>query len=199
MNYLAHFHLSGKNNDLILGNLIADTLKGPLQSKNFETIRPEIVRGIKLHRAIDYFTDSHHTVKESIKIIQPKYHKYSGILVDMYYDHFLARNWNKFHDQPIELYANNVYKMFQNHIDDIPETVHKMLESMVSRDWLSNYRFKETMEWAFKGLARRAKFNSSMELGLEDLMLHYGPLQEHFLAFYPEIQAYCKAYLAQNP
>jgi acyl carrier protein phosphodiesterase len=198
MNYLAHFLLSGNNNDLIIGNLIADTLKGPIASAQYQTIKPEIVRGIKLHRAIDTFTDNHPLVKESIHLIQPKYHKYSGVLVDMYYDHFLARNWNKFHDLPIELYASNVYQVFENRKDEIPESVHKMLSSMISRDWLSNYRFKETMEWAFQGLARRAKFNSGMELGVEDLMLHYGPLQEHFLAFFPQIQDHCTKFLNET-
>jgi acyl carrier protein phosphodiesterase len=198
LNYLAHFYLSNENENLILGNLIADSMNGRLDSPQYEHFNPEIIEGIKLHREIDYFTDNHPVVKQSIHRLQPKYHKYSGVIIDMYYDHLLARNWNKFSNEPLELYSHRVYEIFEENKAIIPIKMNRMVHSMSSRDWLSNYRFEENLNWAFAGLAKRAKFESNMENALEDLMENYGEYLEEFLAFFPEIIDHCKRFLLRE-
>lgn len=192
MNYLAHFFLSNENENLILGNLIADSMNGKLDSPQYELFNPEIIMGIKLHREIDYFTDNHPVVRQSIHRLQPKYHKYSGVIVDMYYDHILARNWNKFSDEPLELYSHRVYKIFEENKAIIPFKMNRLVHSMSARDWLSNYRFEENLNWAFVGLAKRAKFESNMENAAEDLMENYGEYLTEFLTFFPEIIEHCR-------
>ncbi len=198
MNYLAHFFLSNNNENLILGNLIADSMNGRLDSEQYKSFEKEMILGIQLHREIDYYTDNHPVVRQSIHRLQPNYHKYSGVVVDMYYDHLLARNWNKFSDTPLELYSARVYEIFEKHKEIIPLKMNKMVHSMTSRDWLSNYRFEENLQWAFNGLAKRAKFDSQMEKALEDLMDNYGDYLNEFMLFFPEIITHCKAFLAQN-
>jgi acyl carrier protein phosphodiesterase len=198
MNYLAHFYLSYGNENLILGNLIADSVKGRLNSANFVGISPEILQGIKLHREIDRYTDTHPIVKQSITRLKPKYGLYAGVLVDMYYDHLLARNWNIYSNEPLELFVARIYQLFLQKKQQIPVSMAKMVHSMIERDWLCNYRNEETLQWAFAGLARRAKFESKMEQGLEDLLENYLDFLQDFLAFFPQINAHCKNFLANN-
>jgi acyl carrier protein phosphodiesterase len=187
MNYLAHFYLSQNNDNLILGNLLADSMTGSLQSVKYEHFSPEIVLGMKMHREIDSYTDAHPVVRQSIHRLQPKYHKYSGVIIDMYYDHILAKNWNQYSNTPIELYSAHVYQIFEENKKIIPFKMNKLVHSMTSRDWLSNYRFEENLKWAFAGLAKRAKFISNMEFAYDDLMEHYYEFTEEFKVFFPEI------------
>lgn len=198
MNYLAHFYLSKDNKNLILGNLLADSMNGRLDSPQYAVFNQEIIKGIKLHREIDRFTDNHPIVRQSIHRLQPKYRKYAGVVVDMYYDHLLARNWNKFSNIPLELYSARVYSIFEQNKDIIPFKMNRLVHSMSSRDWLSNYRFEENLNWAFAGLAKRAKFESNMENALEDLMENYQEFFNEFMIFFPEIIQHCEAYLADN-
>ncbi len=198
MNYLAHFFLSNDNDNLIIGNLLADSMNGRLDSPQYAAFNREIIQGIKLHREIDYFTDNHIIVKQSIRRLQPKYHKYSGVIVDMYYDHLLARNWHQFSPIPLELYSARVYGIFEQNKAIIPLKMGKMVHSMISRDWLSNYRFEENLNWAFAGISKRAKFDSKMEYALGDLMENYGEYQNEFLAFFPLIIKHCEQFLLDN-
>jgi acyl carrier protein phosphodiesterase len=199
MNYLAHFYLSHHNEKLILGNLLADSMNGSLTSEKYSVFDSEIILGIKLHRNIDFFTDNHPVVRESIKRLRPKYSKYSGVIVDMYYDHFLARNWNKYSNEPLELYSARVYAIFEEYKSIIPPKMDKMIYSMIHRDWLSNYRFKENMQWAFAGIAKRAKFDSKMENAYFDLEEDYGLFQTEFFEFFPDLIANSKKFLLENP
>lgn len=198
MNYLAHFYLSHDNENLILGNLIADSMNGRLDSPRYSSFSREIILGIKLHREIDWFTDNHPIVRQSIHRLQPKYHKYSGVIVDMYYDHLLARNWNKFSKTPLELYSSRVYQVFEENKEIIPLKMNRLVHSMISRDWLSNYRFEENLNWAFVGLSKRAKFDSKMENALEDLMENYLEYLNEFSDFFPQIIDHCNQFLEKN-
>ncbi len=198
MNYLAHFYLSHHNENLILGNLLADSMNGRLDSPQYSAFSDEIILGIKMHREIDRFTDAHEIVRKSIHRLQPKYHKYSGVIVDMYYDHILAKNWNQYSDIPIELYSAHVYKIFEENKDIIPLKMNRLVHSMTSRDWLSNYRFEENLKWAFAGLAKRAKFVSNMEYAFDDLMEHYIEFSEEFKMFFPEIISHINFFLAEE-
>ncbi len=198
MNYLAHFYLSHNNENLILGNLIADSMNGRLDSPQYAAFIDEIILGIKLHREIDWYTDNHPVVRQSIHRLQPKYRKYSGVIIDMYYDHLLARNWNKYSDIPLELYSARVYQIFEKHKNAIPLKMSRLVNSMISRDWLSNYRFEENLTWAFAGLSKRAKFESKMENALEDLMENYLEYLNEFSEFFPQIIAHCKQFLDKN-
>ncbi|MES2797587.1 MAG: ACP phosphodiesterase [Bacteroidota bacterium] len=198
MNYLAHFYLSNENENLILGNLIADSMNGRLDSPKFNIFSAEIIKGIQLHREIDSFTDNHPIVRQSIHRLQSKYHKYSGVIIDMYYDHLLARNWNQFSNVPLELYSARVYTIFEENKEIIPFKMNRLVHSMTSRDWLSNYRFEENLNWAFLGLSKRAKFDSKMEFALTDLMEDYGKYLEEFLIFFPEIIKHCQLFLGDN-
>ncbi len=198
MNYLAHFYLSNNNENLILGNLLADSMNGRLDSPQYSMFSNEIMLGIKMHREIDRYTDTHEVVRKSIHRLQPKYHKYSGVIIDMYYDHLLARNWNEYSNTPIELYSARVYQIFEENKSIIPLKMNRLVHSMTSRDWLSNYRFEENLKWAFAGLAKRAKFISNMEFAFDDLIEHYHEFSTEFKQFFPEIIVHINTFLAEQ-
>lgn len=198
MNYLAHFYLSEGSENLILGNLLADSMNGSIDSPKYSVFSQEIIHGIRLHREIDFYTDNHPIVRQSIHRLQSKHHKYSGVIVDMFYDHLLARNWGKFSSEPLELYSARVYNIFEVNKNIIPFKMNRLVHSMSSKDWLSNYRFEENLNWAFKGLAQRAKFESNMENAMEDLLENYGDFLNEFLTFFPQIVSHCHQYLIEN-
>src|ERR1700754_1200458 len=123
MNFLAHLYLSGSDPKIKVGNFIADFVKGKNLHERFEN---RIAQGIELHREIDHFTDHHSVVQESKNRLRPKYRHYSGVIVDVFYDHFLARNWKTFHTSSLPAFADNAYELMQKNLDVLPQEVRSM-------------------------------------------------------------------------
>lgn len=194
MNFLAHIYLSGKNEQVLVGNFIGDFVKGN-QFENFET---DIKRGILLHRHIDEFTDHHPAVLKSKKMLWDKYRHYAGVIVDMFYDHFLAANWINYHSVPLEQFSKYVYATIGRYEQILPKGVKYMLPFMIENDWLLNYSKKNGIQRALSGMAKRTTFQSKMEEAVEDLTLHYDNFQIDFEAFFPDVEAYAKNWLEQN-
>ena len=139
MNFLAHVFLSGDNPQLMIGNFIADFVKGRSLSDRYSA---EIVRGIELHRAIDEFTDQHIVVQRSKDRLRPKYRHYSGVIVDMYYDHFLSKNWADFHPISLDDFAQRFYALLKANKSILPEAVQRMMPYMIRGNWFLNYGYK---------------------------------------------------------
>jgi len=159
MNHLAHLFLAQSNTDLMVGNFIADQVKGK-QLLDYST---EIQNGIKMHRAIDHFTDNHAIVMRSKERLFSKYHKYAAVIVDMYYDHILAKNWSDFSPITLTQFTASAYKVLAAKNDQLPERSQRILHYMSKDDWLSNYAQIEGIAKALNGLAYRATFDSKME------------------------------------
>ena len=188
MNFLAHLYLSGDDPDVMTGNFIGDFVKGRQLAEKYP---PGVVSGIELHRAIDSFTDSHPVVAESKKRLRPAYRHYSGVIVDIYYDHFLAVGWGRFHDALLPDYADHCYGMLQKRMSSLPEEVQYMLPYMINGNWLVNYSKTEGIHRALSGMARRTRFDSKMEFAVNDLKQHYTLFNAEFDAFFPELIEYC--------
>lgn len=184
MNFLAHLYLSGSPK-IMVGNFIGDFVKGKNVRARFE---PDIAKGIEFHRAIDYFTDLHPTVKLSKNRLRPKYRHYSGIIVDIFYDHFLARNWDQYGEVPLTDYAANVYRLMQEYKAILPEEVNQLLPYMSRGNWLVNYARLEGIEKALSGMSRRTTYESRMNEAIEDLKISYPEFQHEFEAFFPELR-----------
>ncbi len=188
MNFLAHLYLSFNDEDLAIGNFIADSVKGDgLPQHN-----PRIKSGIALHRSIDYFTDHHEIVSHSKSLLFKKYRHYSAVLVDIFYDHFLSANWSKWHDEPLMEFAHSHYDLFKERKSDLPDPVKKMLPYMIQYDWLTNYQYFEGMQRVLNGMSRRASFQSKMEKAVADLKEHYEVFESDFNAFFPELIEHSK-------
>jgi len=195
MNFLAHISLSGDNPKIMVGNFIGDFVKGRNLLEQFE---PEIARGIALHRAIDEFTDSHPIVTVSKNRLRPTYRHYSAVIVDMFYDHLLAKNWEQYYTDFLPDFAERSYHTLEKFHHILPEGVKFMLPYLTKGNWLVNYARMEGIERALTGMARRSKHESKMELAVEDLKKNYADFTQEFSIFYPQLQAFSKNWLEQE-
>lgn len=188
MNFLAHLYLSGCDEEVIIGNFIADMVKG----QQINGYSAGIVRGIRLHREIDRFTDIHPIVVESKKRLRKKYRLYAGVVVDMYYDHFLAKNWSSYSVIPLTDYVENAYAILQRNHDILPPRGRYILPFMTENNWLVNYADLDSLRKNFGGMARRTPFDSGMEDAVDDLLAHYKLFDKEFREFFPGLVAFVK-------
>lgn len=177
----------------MIGNFIGDFIKGKGLLERYET---EIVQGIELHRSIDEFTDSHEVVQESKNRLRPKYRHYSGVIVDMFYDHLLAKNWSRYSKEPLEDFADRCYALIQDKEAILPEEVNRLMPYMISGNWLVNYAKTEGLHRALSGMARRTPFESRMEEAVTDLKENYSAFEKEFLQFYPELEKFAADWIA---
>lgn len=182
MNFLAHLYLSKHAEELMIGNFIADAVKG----KNFEAFSPGVIQGIKMHREIDAFTDTHHITKISASRLIPRYRKYAGVLVDVFYDHFLAANWNKYHHQPLPNFVDGVYDLMQKNFHILPAKSQYLLPYMIKHNWLLNYAKIEGIQHTLSGMANRTKFVSNMQFATEELEIYYQEFDQEFKLFFED-------------
>ena len=186
MNFLSHLYLAGESEGLIIGNYIADSVKG----KAFEQFSPEIQEGIILHRKIDTFTDSHPIVDRSKQRLREKYKKYASVIVDIYYDHYLAVNWHHHSDIELNVFVQNVYKIIQNNHSVLPEKSVLFTKYMLQHNILFAYSKLDGIEQVLNGMANRASFKSNMEFAIHDLKEHYFLFEEEFNLFFPELKSF---------
>ena len=183
MNFLAHIYLSG-NNDLIkIGNFMADGIHG----KNFDFFPLEIQKGIILHRAIDTFTDAHPIFRQSTKRLHPNYHHYSGIIVDIFYDHFLAKNWNKYSDEKLEDFTQRFYQSLRDNYNFLTEKTQKLLPTLMAQNWLLTYQTIEGIEFILEKMDQRMKRDSIMRFSITELRLFYPEFELEFTRFFEEL------------
>lgn len=195
MNFLAHVYLSGNDEPAMVGNFIGDFVKGRNLTEQYGE---GIARGIELHRAIDEFTDRHPIVKQSKARLWPTYRHYSAVIVDIFYDHYLAAGWSTYSDEPLEKYAERVYAIMARHDPILPEQVRHMLGYMSRGNWLVGYSYVEGIRRALTGMSRRATFESKMEQAVIDLKLHYEEFQSDFDQFFPELEAFSANWRSKN-
>jgi len=153
MNYLAHIYLSGDNESVTIGNFIADGIKG----KDYMKYPEDIQIGILLHREIDTYTDAHKIVRQSTKKLHKNYGHYSGVIVDILYDHFLAKNWSQYSKVSLADYIETFYTSLDTNIDVLPERILKMMPYMIADNWLLSYATIEGIQRVLDGMNRRIK------------------------------------------
>lgn len=184
MNFLAHLYLSGPNPAIMIGNFIADSVKG----KEMYELSPAVQKGIQLHRFIDQFTDTHPVIHQSKQVIAPYFGKYNAVVLDIYMDHFLAKDWALYSETALVEYAASVYMLLETNKHDLPVRVLEMLPYMIRQDWLSNYANFKGIERVFRGMSMRASFESHMEDATVVLQKHYSEMQYCFDLFFPALQ-----------
>ncbi len=189
MNFLAHLYLSGNNHNLMVGNFMADAIKG----NSYLQFDIEIQQGIILHRAIDTFTDQHPIVKQSKRRLNLRYNHFKGIIIDVFYDHFLAKNWSKFSEIPLEIYVSEVYKILRKSSKIYPSKINRMLYFMIYENWLLSYQHTKEINKVLTRMNHRTKHQSYMELATEDLLLHYDDFEADFMLFFEEIIAFTQS------
>ena len=186
MNFLAHLYLSENNTNIMIGNFIADHIRG----NQFTHFHQEIQNGIKLHREIDTFTDVHKITRKSKRRLNKRYGLYAGIIIDIFYDHYLAKNWNDYSAIPLDVYVNSIYDLLQNQKEILPEKTIHLLPFMIEYNWLYNYQFKEGIESVLKGMNRRTKNKGQMDLAIEDLKELDKEFEQDFRILFDDLKVF---------
>ncbi|GAK94125.1 acyl carrier protein phosphodiesterase [Nonlabens ulvanivorans] len=188
MNYLAHIYLSGNDTELRIGNFIADSVRG----KDFSMFPERVAQGIILHRHIDTFTDSHPVVKLSKKLIRSEYGHWSSVIVDIYYDHFLAANWSDFNDQPLDIYVQQFYSDLKENYDILPKKVQKFLPYMIEQNWINSYATVDGISRIFHQMNHRTRNRSKMNFAPIELVKYYNEMERHFREFFEDLEFHVK-------
>jgi acyl carrier protein phosphodiesterase len=191
LNYLAHVFLSGSDEQLLVGNFIADAVKG----KQAALYPQGIARGIRLHRLIDSYTDTHPVVAETKARLRPRYRKYAPVVADLYFDHFLASRFEEYATESLESYTARVYTLINRHFELLPERVQHFFPYMMKQNWLLSYAQVTGIGQALGGLSRRTSFVSGMETAGEELLENYSLYNRDFSLFFPELKAYVEEVL----
>lgn len=183
MNFLAHIYLSSDNELLTIGNFAGDGVRGG----NYTRFPIAMQAGIQLHREIDTFTDSHPIVKQSKKRLHKNYSHYSGVIVDIFCDHFLAKNWSQYSDLPLEDYIDTFYKSLNKHFDVLPTRFKKFVPIMIKGNWLLSYASIDGIQLVLNGMNRRTKGKSKMNEATKELQDHYEDFEIEFTQFFKEL------------
>ncbi|NBL65144.1 DUF479 domain-containing protein [Flavobacterium sp. NST-5] len=191
MNFLAHIYLSGKNPQIQIGGIMADGIRG----KDYLNYPKDIQKGILLHRKIDTFTDAHPIFRQSKHRLHENYGHFSGIIVDVFYDHFLAKNFKKYSREKLNDFALSFYQNLLNHQNDLNLKTLNMIPYMIEGNWLYNYQFIEGVEKTLTQMDHRTKFKSKMGKSVSELKLFYKEFETEFTQFFEEIRIFCKTEL----
>ncbi len=193
MNFLAHIYLSGDHELLKIGNFMADSVRG----SHYKTYPEAIQKGILLHRFIDSFTDSHPIYRQSKHRLHEKYGHYSGVIMDIFYDHFLAKNWNKYHVTPLESYAEEFYTLLKEKHSWLTERAQHMVPYMIARNWLVSYASLEGLEKILFQMDRRTQQRVSMHEAIVELQTYYTEFENEFFEFFKELEEGCQQKLIE--
>jgi acyl carrier protein phosphodiesterase len=188
MNYLAHLLLAENTDESLLGNLMADFVKGSAHL----ALPPGIQRGIRLHRRVDAFTDSHPLVQRSIARISPRWGWFSGIILDVYFDYLLAADWQRYSTVALRDFIDHAYAVMQRHLDILPEEMREAVTRIIGDDRLMSYSQLDGIAHALTRISDRLRKRTSrpdvrLEEALPDLALHHGALRDNFREFFPEL------------
>ncbi|NOR87335.1 MAG: DUF479 domain-containing protein [Bacteroidales bacterium] len=193
MNFLAHTYLSGENKKVALGNLIGDMVKG----NAYENYEKDIKTGLILHRAIDSFTDSHEVFIHSKNLVTPYFKRYSGIVTDIYFDHFLAKHWNKYCDKDLQQFVNEIYILLIKKYTQLPPRAQRITPFLIIRNWMGNYGHLQPLHHVFLGMHRRTQKLGNMHQAVEILQQHYDEIEKDFHIFFEDVRVFSQEKLAE--
>ncbi len=186
MNYLVHLFLSDPDPLCRLGNLMGDFVKGPLENH----WPPAMARGLRQHRRIDAFAQLHPAFHRSKDRIDPAFGHCRGILVDVFYDHLLARHWDRHSGLPLKEFATDIYRSMEAHRTLLPPALQAVAPRMIAHDWLVSYREPVNVERALGRLAQRLSRPNALADGLPELLRNLPGLTEDCDAFLVDARAH---------
>jgi len=183
MNYLAHAYLSGENDLVKIGNFLGDWVKG----SDYLTYPEDVRTGIMLHRNIDGFTDKHPIVRESAGRFQLRYSRYSGVIIDILYDHFLASYWKDFSDITLHDYVNRMNNLILNHFEILPERLKNYLPGFMNERWIERYATLEGIRDVLETMSKRTSLPKETEFAISVIQAFYRDFRHEFFDFFGQI------------
>ncbi|REG81689.1 acyl carrier protein phosphodiesterase [Algoriphagus antarcticus] len=193
MNYLAHAYLSFGQDEVLVGNFIGDFVKG----KMMNTFPQQVQNGIKLHREIDKFTDTHPLVRAGQSYLRPKYRLYSSVITDIYFDYFLAKNWDRYSEITLLDFTQKTFTTLKHYHLLFPDRFANMLMWMEQENWLLQYKQIEGIRKTLTGMSRRTRFPSKMEMAHLDLVEKEQEYQVIFFAFFEDLETFAREKLLE--
>lgn len=188
MNFLAHIYLSGSNERIQIGNFMGDGIRG----KDYKHFHQDIQIGVLLHRSIDSFTDFHPIFRQSKHRLVPKFNHFSGIIIDMFYDHFLAKDWHLYHHEDLSVFVSRFYRNLENHKDELNIKTRGLLPYMIKQNWLERYANLTDLQQILRQMDTRFSFQSNMNEAVEDLHEHYVVFQREFHMFFKDLMVHAE-------
>ena len=183
MNYLAHTYLSGSSDNIKVGNFLGDWVKGSDYLKYTEEIR----KGIMLHRNIDSFTDKHPIVHLSASRFQSRFSRYSGVIIDILYDHFLASCWSDFSDVPLRTYVNRLHNLMLNHFEILPPRLQDFLPGYMNERWIERYATLDGIRDVLDVMSKRTSLPKETEFAISVMEAFYDNFRHEFFDFFSQI------------
>jgi acyl carrier protein phosphodiesterase len=183
LNFLAHTYLSGCNEEIIVGNFMGDYVKG----KNYLQFPDQVKKGILIHRDIDTFTDGHPITRRNKHRIAGRYHKYAGIIIDIFYDHFLASLWDRFSDLPLNDFVSRTYDLLKRNYKVLPSAVKKWFPTFLENNWMMAYQSVSGIELVLERMAANTSLPNHAGYAVEILSEQYTTFRDDFLEFFPMI------------
>lgn len=188
MNYLAHAYLSFNHPEILVGNIISDFVKG---KKKFD-YPPVIQKGIHLHRLIDSYTDTHSATARAKELFRPHYRLYSGAIIDVLYDHFLATDANEFSNQSLFEFSEKTYHTLGQYRQWLPAGFAAMFPYMQTQNWLYSYNTRQGIRKSLGGLVRRAAYLTESDTAFHLFETHYQFLQDCYRQFWADAHPYIR-------
>ncbi len=189
MNFLAHIYLSGNNERIQIGNFMGDGIRG----KDYKNYHTDIQIGVLLHRSIDSFTDFHLIFRQSNYGLVPKFNHFSGIIIDMFYDHFLAKESKLYHHEDLEVFTQKFYQNLEKHYSELNQKTRNLLPYLTKQNWLQRYANLTDLQQILKQMDNRFAMKSNMNEAVEDLYQHYDDFQREFHLFFKDLMIHANA------
>ena len=193
MNFLAHIYLSGNDDFIKIGNFMADGIRG----KDYLNFSEQIKKGILLHRQIDTFTDAHPIFRTSKHRLHQNYGHYSGVIIDIFYDHFLAKNWKTYSPVNLDDYTKNFYNLIEQNSTFLTSRAKNMMPHMIKNNWLLSYQTISGIEKILIQMDYRTQNLSKMRFSVAELKLYYNEFETEFSLFFAEIIEFCDLKIKQ--
>jgi len=197
MNYLAHLLLADDTDASRIGNLLGDFTKGSLDELA-KIYPPEVMRGIKMHRAVDRFTDDHEVFKECRTLLAPERRRFAGIIVDIFFDHFLSKHWSDYCEISLEEFCQQVYHAFEIHPEWRAGRLAEAWPMMKTENWLMTYATVDGIELTLKRVSQRTPRVGGIAAGIEDFKTDFTDFETHFHAYMPELMEFVRQWKAEN-
>jgi acyl carrier protein phosphodiesterase len=188
MNYLAHLYLAGSEPEALLGALMGDFVKGVLDQR----YPAAVTRALALHRRIDTFTDAHPVTAASRARISPERRRFAGVIVDLSYDHFLARHWDEHAREPLDAFTDRVYALLAQHHALLPERLRSIAPRMAQANWLASYARVESIHATLDHMSLRLKRENRLAGAGAELEANYAALEADFRAFFPDLVRFAR-------
>lgn len=189
MNFLAHQYLSGESEKVKIGNFIGDYVKG----KKYLDYHPEVQKGILLHRNIDHFTDRHPIVLQSSNRLKKGYKRYSGVVIDVIYDHFLAKKWDQYHTQAISKFVTKSHEILVRNYLILPHKVKFFLPFIIQSRRLESYSTLEGLQSALEIMSRRTSLPDQTDYAMQTLQDQYDDFEAEFDCFMNDLISYVRS------